>query len=676
MKKNPKTQKRVFKKKFAKIMACAIAGIGTAGLLSGCSEGVSPVWGTGTDVPETGVIGEMFYDTDDNKLYQYDGEKWEFITELKGDDGGIGPNGFDGASVEVRFVEAENKYEWRYTAGTDEDKSWKDLVDLDDLEGEDAKNIRIKKGETHIVWGYGETDDDVTAWNNLVDLELLKVKGDDGKSAQLQVVGNKLQVNNNDGEGWKDVFDLNTLKGQDGRGIEINFDDETNVYEWRYTSGTDTAWKTLVDLDELVGVAGESVELQVEDDYIQWKQTNGEWQNLIAVADLKVKGDTGATGATIQSVRTNKLDKWGIRSELVLVLNDENETEVKSSELVEVIDNLFYTATSDAEIRQLMAYGVEHIKLGADVEIDAQTNGAFIPEHDVEFDLNGYTFSYPVEVSSERMVIEKGVVVEFRDGNMDFGAAAPNSGSIIINTKSTIVLDNVNYHSDGTALFPRGDTALVRVTNSVVVGQNYGIATNASLDPVTKLPIYAGIEVIVDDSEIRAEAEDYDGTALLFNVPGTLFVNDSEIVADRHAAVIRGGDAKLVDTKLVCTGDYEEVEEIETGGTGNAVPSAVLVVGNEGNGYKWPTSLELDGVKTVAKRFKTPELIVASNEEEEFATNLVLVNHNFTRRQLETAEFSENAKITIILDSIQPVFDIVDMYGYYAVMGDSMQFVL
>ena len=43
----------------------------------------------------------------------------------------------------------------------------------------------------------------------------------------------------------------------------------------------------------LKGVDGREVSLQVTKDYIQWRYTDGNWQNLIAIADLK-----GAAGET------------------------------------------------------------------------------------------------------------------------------------------------------------------------------------------------------------------------------------------------------------------------------------------------------------------------------------------------------------------------------------------
>ena len=356
----------------------------------------------------------------------------------------------------------------------------------------------------------------------------------------------------------------------------------------------------------------------------------------------------------------------------MLTLNDANNTKVESNVVVRVYENLYYTAESAEDVLKLMEYGVENIKLGANVTFAEK----LYPTHDVSFDLDGHTFTYPLN-GDNRMYIENGVTVEFKDGDMEFGVEADKKwaqGSIVINTQSTIVLDNVNYLSHGTALFPRGDTALVKVVDSVVIGQTYAIATNASLDPVTKLPLHAGIEVVVENSEIKAMSQDKDNAGLLFNVPGTLSVTDSEIVGDRQSAIIRGGDAKIADTKLVCTGDFEG--QFNGWADGNEVPSAVLVVGNEGNGYKWTTSLVLDGVKTVAKRAKISELYVASNVEEEFSTSLTLVNHNFTKTQLARTVFAEYANLTIVLDNIKPAFDIVDAYGAEAVQSGVVNFVL
>ena len=97
--------------------------------------------------------------------------------------------------------------------------------------------------------------------------------GKDGKSAYEIAVENGFEGNE---EAW-----LASLKGEQGiQGIQ----GEQGV------SGRDG-----VDgIDGIDGIDGKSVELQKSATHIQWKQTNGTWQNLIALEDLK--GDKGEQG--------------------------------------------------------------------------------------------------------------------------------------------------------------------------------------------------------------------------------------------------------------------------------------------------------------------------------------------------------------------------------------------
>ena len=81
--------------------------------------------------------------------------------------------------------------------------------------------------------------------------------------------------------------------------------------QWRY--GSESEWQDLVMLSELTGAAGEkgadgkdgadgkngidgkTVEVRSADSYIQWRYTGGEWQDLVALADIS--GPSGQNGA-------------------------------------------------------------------------------------------------------------------------------------------------------------------------------------------------------------------------------------------------------------------------------------------------------------------------------------------------------------------------------------------
>ena len=77
--------------------------------------------------------------------------------------------------------------------------------------------------------------------------------------------------------------------------------------QWKYSDETD--WRDLVALTELMGAAGENgkdgtdgkdgsnaknIEVQRAETHIQWRYEGGEWQNLVAIADIT--GPTGQNG--------------------------------------------------------------------------------------------------------------------------------------------------------------------------------------------------------------------------------------------------------------------------------------------------------------------------------------------------------------------------------------------
>lgn len=113
--------------------------------------------------------------------------------------------------------------------------------------------------------------------------------------------------------------------GTDGREVELR--SEFGYIQWKYAD--DTIWTDLVALSELKGddgaagapgeqgesgSDGKSSELRVETDYIQWRQTGGEWQNLIPLSALKgADGDSAdlsqySTTAEIGAMITNAIN--------------------------------------------------------------------------------------------------------------------------------------------------------------------------------------------------------------------------------------------------------------------------------------------------------------------------------------------------------------------------------
>ena len=289
----------------------------------------------------------------------------------------------------------------------------------------------------------------------------------------------------------------------------------------------------------------------------------------------------------------------------------------------EILDNYYYSVSSADELDALIDDGAQCFKLNADIVL----NQALVPTTDMNFDLNNFTLSYN---GADRMEIhaqgpEEGdktpINVEFRNGKIDF-RNTNGSSTIVVDTGCSITMRDVDYTSDSTALFPRGDTAKVEIIDSTITAKAYAVGTNASLK--NGVPEYMGIQIVLKDSVLTSTSDDFDNTAVMINVPGSLSIDGCELTGDRQALLARGGDTIIRDTKLICTGDYLEKNtaadrakyqptpnalnpmmfEFNTAwGTGNAVPSAAIVVGNNTAGYyQYETNIDIDTVEIIGHR--------------------------------------------------------------------------
>lgn len=90
---------------------------------------------------------------------------------------------------------------------------------------------------------------------------------------------------------------VSTLKGVNGREVELQVDEGRTAIQWRYVgvSGSDlepTEWKTLVSLSLLKGDPGDTAEFRKGATGLEWKyQSEGDesWRTLVSIDDLKLK---------------------------------------------------------------------------------------------------------------------------------------------------------------------------------------------------------------------------------------------------------------------------------------------------------------------------------------------------------------------------------------------------
>ena len=230
-----------------------------------------------------------------------------------GKDGINGTNGKDGADGKA------GKDGIAGTNGKDGINGVDGKNGIDGKDGINAKNIEVQRAETHIQWRY-EGDE----WQNLVAIADITgpvgqkgTDGSDGKTPEFRVNENTLQWRYVGDEIWLNLYDLTALKGADGidgaagkdgtNGINGSdgedgktpfIGENGNWWIGEIDTGVKAAGTDGTDgINGIDGTNGKEIEIQKTDLYIQWRYKGGEWQNLVALADiLGPSGQNGTNG--------------------------------------------------------------------------------------------------------------------------------------------------------------------------------------------------------------------------------------------------------------------------------------------------------------------------------------------------------------------------------------------
>ena len=237
-----------------------------------------------------------------------------------GRDGTDGKNGINGKNIEVK--RAGNYIQWRY-----EDEAWQNLVALADItgptgqKGVDGKTPEFRVNEDILQWRY--VGDEI--WLNIYDLSTLKgIDGEDGNTPFIGENGNwwigttdtGIKAAGTDGKDGKDGTNgINGIDGTDGKQIEIQKTDQ--YIQWRYEGGE---WQNLVALADITGPAGQNgtdgedgktPEFRVDGNQLQWRYTGDTvWLNLYDLSTLK--GADGKDGSCAGYFAANgSVYAWG-----------------------------------------------------------------------------------------------------------------------------------------------------------------------------------------------------------------------------------------------------------------------------------------------------------------------------------------------------------------------------
>ena len=213
---------------------------------------------------------------------------------INGKDGADGKDGINAKNIEVQ--RAETHIQWRY-----EGDEWQNLVAIADItgptgqkgaDGANGKTPEFRVSENILQWRY--VGDEI--WLNLYDLTALK--GADGRDG-VDGKDGKDGINGKDGADGKDG--TNGSDGKDGKTPFIG--ENGNWWIGEIDTGIKAAGNDGKDgINGIDGANGKEIEIQKTDLYIQWRYKGGEWQNLVALADIL--GPSGQNGTNGEDGRT------------------------------------------------------------------------------------------------------------------------------------------------------------------------------------------------------------------------------------------------------------------------------------------------------------------------------------------------------------------------------------
>jgi hypothetical protein len=255
-----------------------------------------------------------------------------------------------------------------------------------------------------------------------------------------------------------------------------------------------------------------------------------------------------------------------------------------------------YTLTSGTTIGVSSAEELENavniaaerstIKLATDIEststIPVKKSG------ETKIDLNGKTFTSSTDYTT--IISGKTTTLTIENGTLNFTSSsdvtAPNFQA---QEGASIVINNCKVNSSATAFLPLGDATSVTIKNSTVVADTYCVGTNAQT-----LDNY-GIKFYLENSTFRTTSSISDDCPVMINVEGTLDIKNCTITGQRQGVIVRAGTATITDSTIKTLGTYTKKAQnhyyTQNWSSGNEVPSAALVVGNDsGNATNYSAS--------------------------------------------------------------------------------------
>lgn len=241
---------------------------------------------------------------------------------------------------------------------------------------------------------------------------------------------------------------------------------------------------------------------------------------------------------------------------------------------------------NDAFAAALKSETNEPIVLNGDVAYKDSTDNPISALKNKSINLNGNTLT--VETNLKGLSLE-GASLTIENGVVDWNCGRANV-SVAMMSNGELTLKGVTLNTNATINVESStDPATINIIDSTIRSTDYYcISTNATNNATGE-----NVVINIENSTLVAN-EEHDSTndsaAILFNIPGKLNIENSNITADRQAVIVRCGTANITDSTLTCTETFVSIDayDNEVWGSGNNLPSAVLVVGNRSNANAYP----------------------------------------------------------------------------------------
>lgn len=245
------------------------------------------------------------------------------------------------------------------------------------------------------------------------------------------------------------------------------------------------------------------------------------------------------------------------------------------------------------------------------------------PEGETDIVLGGNTLT--LETTANTTFVQGGNSLTISDGTLVADKMAQlNQATIKVDAGSRVTLDGVTYETSGTGILAEGQDATVEVINSAITAPVFGVSTNAR-DEITH-----GVNIRIVDSRIEIPKSDgWTGVAVLLNVPGKLYIENSTLVGEVSAVAVRGGTAEIVNSTLsrpYAPGmDESSVNMNDDWGQGNDLPLATLVIGNRSrSAYQYAADVTLKNCTITANAAGAKTVYIYGNESADIGATLNL----------------------------------------------------